>query len=394
MHSRWMNTNVSTAAEMLEVTDKIILEMSNGEVMYPAPYEETDPYQGSMTDSAIFGKMDSDEALMGHLQLPVPIVNIQYFFGTRPVLPRLLGIPRRDLEYIVYYSSYVVVDPGDSDAVYKQIIPIDDAPVFLQSHPGAILKTGAEALSYLFEKEDVKEKDYIVLHMLPVIPVSLRYGKITCKDHKESWAPYSIEFLYDRMIFQKNRLIKLTDLKAPDVILLNEKRVLQEYVDTLISNGAHGMPVVLNDGFPSDSLQELYEMTSVMTADPAKPFMPTYEPVDAEKFTELMYRLENPEQNQNADDAKDWETYTSENDPQVRAKKEILALLRPFVDAVLQDNFPQYMTDYHDLMCQFAEHSISHGLDDLDIQKPAEPQLLNGIVRTVRLGMKKQGMYL
>lgn len=391
MHSRWMNTNVSTAAEMLEVTDKMILEMSNGEVMYPAPYEETDPYQGSMTDSAIFGKMDSDEALMGHLQLPVPIVNIQYFFGTRPVLPRLLGIPRRDLESIVYYSSYVVVDPGDSDAVYKQIIPIDDAPVFLQSHPGAILKTGAEAVSYLLMKEDINKKDYIVLHMLPVIPVSLRYGKITCKDHKESWAPYSIEFLYDRLIFRKNRLIKLKDLKAPDVILLNEKRVFQEYVDSLISNGAHGMPVVLNDGYPSDSLQELYEMTSVMSADAPKPVMPAYEPVDTEEIWKRMQIICSSDEDEGENSC---EAYDLNEDSQVVAEKEILAMLRPFVDAVLQDNFPQYVTDYHDLMCQFAEHSISHGLDDLVIQKPAEPQLLNGIVRTVRLGMKKQGMYL
>ena len=394
MNSRWMNTNVSTASEMLEVTDEIILDMSNGEVMYPAPCDDDDPIQGSMTDPLIFGEMENDDALMGHIHLPYPVVNIQYLFGTRPILPRLLGMSRGDLESIVYCSSYVVTDTGNSNAVYKQIIAVDDAPDFQEKYTGATLMTGAEAVSCLLEKEEIKEKDYIILHLLPVVPVSLRLRKIIRQDYTETRHFYSIEYLYDRLILRKDRLIKLIDLKAPERILLDEKRMLQEYVDTLINNGTRGMPLVNYFGFPCDSLQELYEVTSVMSEKAAPPVMPSFEPENEEEIRKRMLIIQAPEQDEEGDDEEDWETFTPDDDPVVIARKEILALLRPFIDAVVRDNFPQYITDYHDEMCKFAEHSISSSLDTINLDKPIEPQLLDSVVKTIRMAMKKQGMYL
>lgn len=394
MNSRWMNTNVSTASEMLEVTDEIILDMSNGEVMYPAPCDDDDPIQGSMTDPLIFGEMENDDALMGHIHLPYPVVNIQYLFGTRPILPRLLGMSRGDLESIVYCSSYVVTDTGNSNAVYKQIIAVDDAPDFQEKYTGATLMTGAEAVSCLLEKEEIKEKDYIILHMLPVVPVSLRLRKIIRQDYTETRHFYSIEYLYDRLILRKDRLIKLIDLKAPERILLDEKRMLQEYVDTLINNGTRGMPIVNFFGLPCDSLQELYEVTSVMSEKAAPPVMPSFEPENEEEIRKRMLIIHAPEQDEDEDDEEGWETFTPDDDPVVIAGKEILTLLRPFVDAVIRENFPQYITDYHDEMCKFAEHSISNSLDTINLEKPIEPQLLDSVVKTIRIAMKKQGMYL
>lgn len=394
MNSRWMNTNVSTASEMLEVTDEIILDMSNGEVMYPAPCDDDDPIQGSMTDPLIFGEMENDDALMGHIHLPYPVVNIQYLFGTRPILPRLLGMSRGDLESIVYCSSYVVTDTGNSNAVYKQIIAVDDAPDFQEKYTGATLMTGAEAVSCLLEKEEIKEKDYIILHLLPVVPVSLRLRKIIRQDYTETRHFYSIEYLYDRLILRKDRLIKLIDLKAPERILLDEKRMLQEYVDTLINNGTRGMPIVNFFGLPCDSLQELYEVTSVMSEKAAPPVMPSFEPENEEEIRKRMLIIHAPEQDEDEDDEEGWETFTPDDDPVVIAGKEILTLLRPFVDAVIKDNFPQYITDYHDEMCKFAEHSISSRLDTINLDKPIEPQLLDSVVKTIRIAMKKQGMYL
>lgn len=394
MNSRWMNTNVSTASEMLEVTDEIILDMSNGEVMYPAPCDDDDPIQGSMTDPLIFGEMENDDALMGHIHLPYPVVNIQYLFGTRPILPRLLGMSRGDLESIVYCSSYVVTDTGNSNAVYKQIIAVDDAPDFQEKYTGATLMTGAEAVSCLLEKEEIKEKDYIILHLLPVVPVSLRLRKIIRQDYTETRHFYSIEYLYDRLILRKDRLIKLIDLKAPERILLDEKRMLQEYVDTLINNGTRGMPIVNFFGLPCDSLQELYEVTSVMSEKAAPPVMPSFEPENEEEIRKRMLIIHAPEQDEDEDDEEGWETFTPDDDPVVIAGKEILTLLRPFVDAVIRENFPQYITDYHDEMCKFAEHSISSRLDTINLDKPIEPQLLDSVVKTIRIAMKKQGMYL
>lgn len=391
MVTKWMNTNVSTVAEMLEVTDEMILDISNGEVKYPEPVDKNDPCQGSMTDSSIFGKMGEDNVLIGHIQLPSPIVNIQYLFGTKPVLPRILGMPRRDLESVVYGMSYVVTAPGNTDAAYKQLVPVDNAPAFQETHPGAKLMSGAEAVASLLEKDGIKEKDYIILHHLPVIPISLRVRKIQCKDKKEVWTPFSIEYLYNRLIIRKGRLSKLMELKAPDVILLNEKRMLQEYADALINNGAHGMPVVSFTGLPSDSLQELHEVISLMPDSVPKPVMPSYKPVDTQKIKRQMKFFESDEDVQ---DLGAWEDYDPEKDPQVIAEEEILSLLHPFVDAVIQDNFPQYTEDYYDAMCQFAELSISESLEDLDLDKPVEPQLLTGIVATIRMAMKKQVMYL
>ena len=394
MNSRWMNTNVSTAAEMLEVTDKMILDMSNGEVLYPAPCDDDDPIQGSMTDPLIFGEMENDDALMGHIKLPYPVVNVQYLFGTKPILPRLLGMSRSDLESVVYCSSYVVTDPGKTKAAYRQIIAIDDAPVFQEKYAGVTLMTGAEAISFLLEKEHIQEKDCIILHMLPVVPVSLRYKKITRKDHTEIWTHYSIEYLYDRLVFGRNRLIKLIELKAPDPILLNEKRMLQEYVDTLINNGTRGLPLVNFFGIPCDSLQELYEVTSVMSEKAAPPVMPSFELENEQEIRKRMLIIQSPEQEDDADDEDDWETFTPDDDPAVIARKEILSLLRPFVDAVIRENFPQYIPDYHDAMCKFAEHSISNSLDTINLDEPIKAQLLDGVIKTIRIAMKKQGMYL
>ena len=393
MIARWMNTNVSTAAEMLEVTDKMILEMSNGEVKFPAPLDENDPYKNSMTDSAIFGKMNEDKSWMGHIELPIPIVNIQYLFGTKPILPRLLKIPRHDLESVVYYSSFIVTEQGNSDAVYKQVVPVEDVPGFREKNPNAVLMTGAEAVSALLEKDGVEEKDYIILHRLPVIPISLRYKKANMKQQKDAWVPYSIEYLYDHLVIGKNRFEALTDLDAPEEILLNEKRLLQESADTLVNNGVRGLPFVSPFGIPSESLQEIYEITSVMSGNIRKPSMPSYEPVDPEAFEKQMQILS--PMTEDEEDEETWDTpYVPGTDAQVIAQNAILALLHPFIDAVIDQNFPEYVTDYYDDMCRFAEWSISNSLDKINLEEPIEPQLLEGIVRTVRTAIKKQVMYL
>lgn len=394
MNSRWMNTNVSTAAEMLEVTDEMILDMSNGEVLYPAPCDEDDPIQDSMTDPLIFGEMENDEALMGHINLPCPIVNIQYLYGTRPILPRLLGMPRSDVKSVVYCSSFVVTDPGGSNAVYKQVIAADDAPAFQEKNIGVTLLTGSEAVSSLLEKDHIKEKDHIILHTLPVVPVTLRYKKVTYNGCSEAWCPYSIEYLYDRLVIRKNRLAKLIDLGAPERILLNERRMLQEFVDTLVNNGARGMPYVDFFGFPCDSLQELYELTSVMHEKTAPPVMPSFKSDNEEEIKKRMQILHTTVQNEDVDDEEGWETFAPDEHPKVIAQKEILTLMRPFVDAVIRDNFPQYIEDYHNEMCKFAEYSIINSFDTINIEEPIEPQLLNSIVSNIRIAMKKQGMYL
>ena len=162
----------------------------------------------------------------------------------------------------------------------------------------------------------------------------------------------------------------------------------------MFNNGTRGLPLVNFFGIPCDSLQELYEVTSVMSEKAAPPVMPSFELENEQEIRKRMLIIQSPEQEDDADDEDDWETFTPDDDPAVIARKEILSLLRPFVDAVIRENFPQYIPDYHDAMCKFAEHSISNSLDTINLDEPIKPQLLDGVIKTIRIAMKKQGMYL
>lgn len=394
MIAKWLNSNVAAAAEMLEITDDAVLEMSSGEVRYPAPCDEDDPYEGSMTDSGIFGEMGNDDALMGHIELPVPVVNIQYMYGTRPVLPRLLGMGRWELASVIYNMAFVVTDPDGPGTEYKQVVPAKEADRFRKAHPAAVIMSGADAVSVLLEKDGIREKDYIILHRLPVIPISLRYGKMKCREQKEAWHPYHIERLYGRVMSMGKRLANLTEIGAPEIILLNERRMFQEHVDALINNGAHGIPYLTPAGKPAGSLQELSEMITVMGWKPAEPSMPEYEAADMDRLRELVQELYPRLYPRTDDDAEDEDIMEAPDGHLEKVEKEIIGLLRPFMDAVIRHNFPDYVQDYHDAMLRFAEWSVSEALPFLDLDKPAEPQLLDGIAGTVRTVLKKQAMYL
>lgn len=410
MNTKWMNTNVALLSEMIDVSDEKILSASNGEVTHPAPLDEEDQYQGSMNDSAIFGALGNEDThtLMGHIALPVPLVNIQYLYGKRPILPRILNISRSDLTKIIHYSAYVVIDPKDEGVAYKQVISPEEIDVFQQAHPGSVLMTGAEAIDALLTKDGSVEREHIILHNIPVIPISLRYKKIQCTKQGEAWMPYSIEYLYDRFIIIKNRLKRLTDLGAPEVILLNESRMYQEYADTLINNGSYGFPLITDSGCPADSLHELSEIISSVSLDMAKPdpIVPEYISVDAEKVKALAmtaypwmqedeYNGQEQDEDPQNDEPEIIETpYNPENEPEEVAKREIREIFQPFLDAVIQTNFPEYDKDYHHVMLQFAERSILVGIQNVDFEKPIERQLLNGIYETVRRTMNKQNAFL
>ena len=126
MQAKWMNTNAAAAAQMLEITDKMILEMSNGEVTHPHYDDEEDNVNGSLSDPDIFGVYRDDCAAMGHISLPSPIINIQYLSGTRPILPRLLHISRLEIRKIVYSGHYIIIEPGTSGMPYKHLLSINE----------------------------------------------------------------------------------------------------------------------------------------------------------------------------------------------------------------------------------------------------------------------------
>ena len=230
---------------------------------------------------------------MAHIDLAVPVAHI-WFFKTQPSrIGNLLGLTGSELERIIYYEEYVVVDPGRSTLERKQLLN-DTEYREAQEKWGPdsfTAKMGAEAVRDLLEKEELdlvavelKEKlrktksmqarmklakrlkivesflgspnrpDWMVMSCVPVIPPDLR--PLVPLDGGR-FATSDLNDLYRRVINRNNRLKSILKLKTPDVIIRNEKRMLQEAVDALFDNGRHGHPVMGAGNRPLKSLSEM-----------------------------------------------------------------------------------------------------------------------------------------
>ena len=214
---------------------------------------------------------------MGHIELAAPVSHIWYFKGIPSRMGLILDLSPRTLEKVLYFASYIVLDKGESDLQYKQILSeaeYQDAREKFGS--GFRVGMGAESIKELLEAIDL-EKDsvelkaalrdatgqkrariikrlevveafrgsgnrpeWMIMDVIPVIPPDLRPmvqldgGRFATSDLND---------LYRRIINRNNRLRRLLELGAPDIIVRNEKRMLQEAVDALIDNGRRGRPV-------------------------------------------------------------------------------------------------------------------------------------------------------
>ncbi|NGX57984.1 MAG: DNA-directed RNA polymerase subunit beta' [Chlamydiae bacterium] len=230
---------------------------------------------------------------MAHIDLAVPVVHI-WFFKTMPSrIGNLLGMTASDLERIIYYEEWVVTDPGETDLEIKQLL--DDVE-FREAQEkwgrgSFVAKMGGEAIQDLLKVEDLpallnelKEKlrktksqqgrmklakrlkivesfitstnqpEWMVLSAVPVIPPDLR--PLVPLDGGR-FATSDLNDLYRRVINRNNRLKQILKLKTPEVIVRNEKRMLQEAVDALFDNGRHGHPVMGAGNRPLKSLSEM-----------------------------------------------------------------------------------------------------------------------------------------
>lgn len=230
---------------------------------------------------------------MAHIELAVPVVHI-WFFKTMPTrIGNILGISVSDLERIIYYEEFVVIDPGQTELEKKQLLS-DAEYREAQEKWGIgsfIAKMGGEAIADLLKSEDLpslvtdlKDKlrrtksmqarmklakrlkivediasstnkaDWMILGCVPVIPPDLR--PLVPLDGGR-FATSDLNDLYRRVINRNNRLKSILKLKTPDVIIRNEKRMLQEAVDALFDNGRHGHPVMGAGNRPLKSLSEM-----------------------------------------------------------------------------------------------------------------------------------------
>ncbi len=230
---------------------------------------------------------------MAHIELAVPVVHI-WFFKTQPSrIGNILGMSIADLERIIYYEEYVVVDPGRTTLELKQLLNDAEYRDAQEKWGRDSFKAnmGADAIRELLEKEDLnliivdlKEKlrktksqqarmklskrlkimegfvsspnkpDWMVMGNIPVIPPDLR--PLVPLDGGR-FATSDLNDLYRRVINRNNRLKAILRLKTPDVIIRNEKRMLQEAVDALFDNGRHGHPVMGAGNRPLKALSEM-----------------------------------------------------------------------------------------------------------------------------------------
>ena len=228
---------------------------------------------------------------MGHIQLVSPVSHIWYFKGIPSRIGLVLDMTPKDLEKVLYFASYVVTDPGVTDFAYKQVIEESEYNEARELY-GKNFQAGmgAEAIKKLLEDIDVDKMaedlrvqltkasgqkrirlvkilevieafkqsgnrpEWMILDVIPVIPPELRPmvqldgGRFATSDLND---------LYRRVINRNNRLKKLNELGAPDIIIRNEKRMLQESVDALIDNGRRGRPVQGAGGRKLKSLSDM-----------------------------------------------------------------------------------------------------------------------------------------
>ncbi|MEG2188207.1 MAG: DNA-directed RNA polymerase subunit beta', partial [Christensenella sp.] len=229
---------------------------------------------------------------MGHIELAAPVSHIWYFKGIPSRMGLLLDMSPRSLEKILYFAAFVVTEPGETGLEYKQLLT-DKEYREAQSKFGEDAFSagmGAEAVKVLLKKVQLEEEsttlreelktstgqkriraikrlevveafrqsgnkpEWIILDVVPVIPPELRPmvqldgGRFATSDLND---------LYRRVINRNNRLNRLLQLRAPDIIVRNEKRMLQEAVDALIDNGRRGRPVTGPGNRPLKSLSDM-----------------------------------------------------------------------------------------------------------------------------------------
>ena len=229
---------------------------------------------------------------LGHIELATPVSHIWFFKGIPSRMSLIIDVPPKALERVIYFAAYIVMDPKDTGLTYKQILSEKDYREEVEKYGENAFKVGmgAEAVEELLskvdlekEREDIKKElehttiqkrtklvkrletieafiksgnkpEWMVLEVIPVIPPELRPmvqldgGRFATSDLND---------LYRRVINRNNRLKRLIELEAPDIIIRNEKRMLQESVDALIDNGRRGRPVTGAGNRPLKSLSDM-----------------------------------------------------------------------------------------------------------------------------------------
>src|SRR5499433_3620432 len=229
---------------------------------------------------------------LGHITLATPVSHVWFFKGLPSRIGHLLDISLRDLERVLYFEAYVVVDPGETDLKQNQLLNEEQHRKAREEHQHRFkAQMGAEAIKELLKRVNVERlavelrermkaensaqkklkfakrlkvvdsfrkssnrPEWMILDVIPVIPPELR--PLVPLDGGR-FATSDLNDLYRRVINRNNRLKKLMELRAPDIIVRNEKRMLQEAVDALFDNGRRGRVITGANKRPLKSLSDM-----------------------------------------------------------------------------------------------------------------------------------------
>ncbi|MEI8176064.1 MAG: DNA-directed RNA polymerase subunit beta', partial [Candidatus Omnitrophota bacterium] len=229
---------------------------------------------------------------MAHIELATPVSHVWFFKAVPSRIGHILDLNLRDLEKVLYYEEYIVIEPGDSPLKKRELLTEEKYKEYRERYGNTFTaKMGAEGVRDLLKEIDLDKMatkyrreireskseqaqrkavkvlriieafkrsgnrpEWMILEILPVIPPDLR--PLVPLDGGR-FATSDLNDLYRRVINRNNRLKKLIELKAPNVIIRNEKRMLQEAVDALFDNGRHGRPVLGAGNRPLKSLSDM-----------------------------------------------------------------------------------------------------------------------------------------
>ena len=228
---------------------------------------------------------------MGNIKLACPVSHVWFLKGVPSRIATILDMMLRDLERVLYFDAYIVLEPGDSELEELELVEEDQYRELEENHPDLKLGMGAEAVQTLLRRIDLAELekqlqidmrevnsetrrkriakrlivvskllksgnavDSMIIENLPVLPPELR-PLVPLEGGR--FATSDLNDLYRRVIHRNNRLKRLIELRAPGIIVKNEKRMLQESVDALFDNGRRGRPMVGSNKRPLKSISDM-----------------------------------------------------------------------------------------------------------------------------------------
>lgn len=384
MIAEYFNTNIADLCAMTDITDEDILSMSSGEVT-KIDSDDADAC-GESAGTTMFGDefMADPDRAVGHIRLSAPVININYIFGSRPILPRLLGKTREELEKLIYFESRLVVSSDDPEHFPAGAV----IPIMSKEAVPAECLSGADAILYLMKQKNVPNTG-IVHEILPVPPLNLRVSKFTCNQIKKTaYCIRPLEIPLEKVLMQSRRLKHIMSVgDIPQIVKYIETRILQEYADNAVNNGARRGNVGTDfRGIPYFSLQEVYrQITGV--------HMGYYSPVDhtdldtnradtlakdiadidqtgftlIETGTPAAYEDEDGNLHDDIDE-NDEQAVAEAEERYKRFKseeKELTDVYLPCIHRFLESTYPQYRQYF-----TAAEKKITHSLSELAQVRP------------------------